>query len=319
MKVTYHVAWGTRSAALGLLLAIGIVGIALAADGRPDGTNYTPPTGQRSISVTPTSNVADLLQCLLGPNVTVISSSLNAAAVAAGTFSGALNILGFDQGIVLSSGDITTLVGPNLSDNASTDNLGLGDPDLDGLVPGYTTYDAAVLTLQFSCATASVISFQYVFGSEEYNEYVNSQYNDVFGFFLNGVNIAAVPAGCSNPGIPVAINNVNCGNPYVNAGPNGNCYRNNDLTDGGGLIDTELDGLTQVFVATGVIQAGVNTIKIAIADAGDHVLDSDVMIRCQSFTCGASLPTGACCFPSGFCSVGTGGQRPGAQGVLSPQ
>jgi hypothetical protein len=38
----------------------------------------------------------------------------------------------------------------------------------------------------------------------------------------------------------------------------------------------------------GVIRAGVNKIKIAIADAGNHVVGSDVMIRRQSFQCGAS-------------------------------
>jgi hypothetical protein len=109
------------------------------------------------------------------------------------------------------------------------------------------------------------------------------------------------PAGCSSAGAPVSINNVNCGNPYVGAGPNCNCFRNNDLDDGGGSIDTELDALTQVFHATGTILAGTNHIKIALADAGDQVLDSDVMIRCQSFTCGAPPVTGACCLPAGPC------------------
>jgi hypothetical protein len=172
-----------------------------------------------------------------------------------------------------------------------------GDPDLDALIPGYTTFDATILEFDFTCDNPVVMSFQYVFASEEYNEWVDSPYNDVFGFFLNGVNIAAVPASCSNPGIPVAINNVNCQNPFDP--PNGlncNCYRNNDLDDGGGLIDTELDGLTQVFYATGQIVPGDNHMKIAIADAGDHILDSNVMIRCQSFTCTPPEDTGACCF-----------------------
>jgi hypothetical protein len=87
----------------------------------------------------------------------------------------------------------------------------------------------------------------------------------------------------------------------VGVGPNCNCFRNNDLDDGGGLINTELDGLTQVFFATGTILPGTNHIKIAIADAGDAVLDSDVMIRCQSFTCGTAPVTGACCLISGQC------------------
>jgi hypothetical protein len=301
MRVSHLAKRGMLRAVLGLLLVSGIVPIVLGADGRPESTNYMPPRGQRTISLTGSSNVAYLVEYLLGPNVDIISRSLNAAPEAAGTFSGASPVIGFDRGIVLSSGDIGTLNGPNTGDNTSTHHYRAGDPDLDGLVPGSTTYDAAVLTLQFRCETASEISFQYVFGSEEYNEWANSQYGDPFGLFLNGINIATVPDGCSNPGSPVTVNSVNCGNPYVGSGPNCDCYRNNDLSDGGGAIGTELDGLTQVFVATGVIQAGVNTLKIAIADAGDHVLDSTVMIRCQSFPCGASLPAGACCVPSGLC------------------
>lgn len=110
-------------------------------------------------------------------------------------------------------------------------------------------------------------------------------------------NVATVPASCSDPGIPVSINNVNCLNPYAPPGGlNCNCYRNNDLEDGGGAIDTEMDGLTETFFATTTINPGVNSIKIAIADAGDWVLDSNVFIKCESFVCGAPDPTGACCF-----------------------
>ncbi len=285
---------------LALSVAALVTGVAQAVD-RPAGTNYTPPAGPRTISVVPASTAQELLQCLVGPDVTILSATLTTAAGAAGTFSGALGVIGFDQGIILSSGNIATLVGPNTVDNATTQNGLPGDPDLDNLIPGFTTYDATILEFRFSCESSQNVSFQYVFGSEEYNEWVDSDYNDVFGFFLNGVNIADVPAVCSNPNIPVAINNVNCGNPYVGSGPNCDCYRNNDLDDGGGAIDSEMDGLTQVFFATAAINPGINSIKIAIADAGDDVLDSNVMIRCESFTCAAPPPVGACCLSSGAC------------------
>ena len=87
--------------------------------------------------------------------------------------------------------------------DTSTVNNTPGDTDLNGLTTS-PTFDACTLEFDFSCPSASQISFQYVFTSEEYNEYVNSQFNDVFGFFLNGVNIATLPGGMS-----VAINNVN--------------------------------------------------------------------------------------------------------------
>ena len=286
------------SIVVGLLAAAGGT---LGAEERPTGTNYLSPRLGASRLAAPTADLTQLLQCLVGPDVVVSNATLSAAPQAAGTFAGASRRDRLRPGDHPELRRRQTLSGPNLGDSTSTVNLSPGDPDLDGLIPGYTTFDSVVLEFDFSCTSAQEVVFQYVFGSEEYNEYVNSPFNDVFGFFLNGANIAVAPAGCSGAGAPVSINNVNCGNPYVGAGPNCNCFRNNDLDDGGGSINTELDGLTQVFHATGTIQAGTNHIKIAIADAGDQVLDSDVMIRCQSFTCGAAPVTGACCLPAGPC------------------
>jgi hypothetical protein len=190
----------------------------------------------------------------------------------------------------LSSGNVGSVVGPdNLLPDTSTDNLLPGDADLDALVTGLTQ-DATVLEFDFECPTTTTFAFQYVFSSEEYDEYVNTQYNDVFAFFLNGQNIAIVPG----TQIPVAVNNVNCDNPY---NPQGglNCaqYRTNACDSLGGTypcmnVATEMDGLTIVFTATGTLHSGPNHIKLAIADRGDGVFDSNVFIRGESFLCGAA-------------------------------
>ena len=279
------------------ILCFGLPAIGLGAQPpvRKGQEHYTPPALPTTIQVQSVT-LDELLQCLLGPDVQVSNATLTAAPGAAGLFTGGASVIGIDQGLLLSSGNIITLVGPNQFDDTSNDNGYPGDSDLDALIPGYVTFDATILEFDFTCQDPTAISFQYVFGSEEYNEWVGSPYNDVFGFFLNGTNIAVVPAGCSAPGIPVAINNVNCEYPYMPPfGPNCDCYRNNALPEGGGLIDTEMDGLTQVFYATAEIDPGTNHMKLAIADAGDGILDSNVMIRCQSFVCGAPPATGACC------------------------
>jgi len=222
---------------------------------------------------------SDLVNTLIGGGVTVSNVAYSGANIAAGTISGGTGIIGFDSGIILSTGDIASVVGPNTADDTTTDNGMPGDADLNTLIPGYTTFDAAVLEFDF-VPTTDVVTFEYVFGSEEYNEFVNSDYNNVFGFFINGVNCALVP-GTSTP---VSINNVNGGNPYGTGASNPEYYRNNDLDDGGGTINTGLDGLTVVLSVTANVNAGeTNHIKLAIGDAGDAILDSDVFIKKASF------------------------------------
>ncbi|MEN8164426.1 MAG: choice-of-anchor L domain-containing protein [Acidobacteriota bacterium] len=199
-----------------------------------------------------------------------------------GTFTGGLavgpNFL-IDSGIILSSGDVAGIAAPNAFDDTTLD-LGLGgDPFLNALVPGFTTYDACVLEFDFACPVGSAgsnLAFNYNFASEEYNEWVNSAYNDVFGFQLNGSNIALLPDGVT----PVAINN-------VNNGLNDSVYNDNDYGDFGGSppFAIEADGYVSTLTAVGSAGLATNHIKLAIGDAGDHILDSWVMVEGGSFEC----------------------------------
>jgi hypothetical protein len=238
-------------------------------------------SGAETSDLTQGVTVNDLTDSLVGSGVTISNLVYTGNDKSAGIFSNGAGSFGIDNGIVLSSGDIRYVKGPNEADGITL-NTGLpGDADLNALIPGYTTYDATILEFDF-VPTSDVLQFNYVFSSDEYNEYVNSNYNDVFGFFVNGQNVALIP-GTSTP---VSINNVNNGNPY-NTDPRSHpeFYINNDLSDGGGSICTEMDGLTKVFTATVKVNAGqVNHIKLAIADAGDHILDSNVLIEGGSFS-----------------------------------
>ena len=262
----------------------------------PGETNWVPQGGRLASLSTDDLNsgltATDLVDVLLGGAtcVSVSNITLNGVNTAAGTFAGGTGIIGFESGIILSTGNIASVVGPiNTSDSTTTHNGHPGDTDLDTLVPGYQTFDATVLEFDFECPELDVVQFQYVFTSEEYNEFVYSPYNNVFGFFLNGTNIALIPTTTT----PVAINNVNCGNPYNPAGgTNCSLFINNDCSDippgtfpCNGPVQTEMDGLTQVFTAVGVLDPGVNHIKLAIADAGDSILDSNVFIKAGIFTC----------------------------------
>lgn len=243
-----------------------------------------------ALSTDATFTANDLANTMLGDGVTISNVTYTGAPAAAGIFTDGNSSIGFDSGIILSSGDIANVIGPNVDDGITTDNGQAGDTDLNTLIPGFTTNDAAVLEFDFSVDPVPggslepvTVSFQYVFASDEYNEFVNSKYNDVFGFFVNGNNIALVPGTT----IPVSINNVNSENPYNPAStfPTAVYYVNNDLDDGGGSIDTEMDGLTVVLNAeVSVVPGETNHMKLAIADAGDYILDSNVFIKAGSFT-----------------------------------
>jgi hypothetical protein len=194
-----------------------------------------------------------------------------------GTFSGGTATVGFANGIVLGSGAVGSVAGPNDSDSTTSTFGTPGDAALNGLIPGSTTNDAAILEFDFQCSVSQVVSFRYVFTSEEYNEFVNSEFNDVFGFFLNGTNIALLPGSAT----PVAINNVNGGNPVGTNASNPQFFVNNE----GGSINIEPDGLTVVLGAQATINPGVNHIKLAIADTSDFDYDSWVFIQQGSFQC----------------------------------
>lgn len=239
------------------------------------------PAPAMALSVTTTTDANLLATTLGGSGVTIVSSSLIGGLTQQGTFSGAAGAIGIDSGVILTSGDATLAPGPNNSDGSTGITNTGSDTDLADLIP-QSINDKNVLELTFTTNTGNLF-FSYVFASEEYNEYVNSSFNDVFGFFIDGANIALIP-GTSTP---VSINNVNCGNPYNPLGGT-NCalFNNNDLQDGGPLFDIEYDGFTDVFTAsiTGLTIGSTHTIKLAIADAGDSSLDSAVFLKAGSFS-----------------------------------
>src|SRR5262245_26049766 len=94
--------------------------------------------------------------------------------ISSGKFSGDPSIIGFDSGIVLSTGHINNIIGPNRGGaTASFNSKGLGDGDL-GTLSGFTTFDATVLSFDFVPDRDKVFIY-YAFASEEYNEFVNQR------------------------------------------------------------------------------------------------------------------------------------------------
>ena len=238
--------------------------------------------GLHTQSLAQGATAAGLANALVGQGITISNVTYSGATVAAGTFSGGTGIVGFESGIILSSGDVAFVVGPNVEDAITGDNNTPGDAQLTTLA-GQTTFDAAILEFDF-VASAGSVSFQYVFGSDEYTEFVGSQYNDVFAFYINGTNCATVTTASGT--VPVSINTIN---NTLNA----SLYRNNDPSElATPPINTEMDGLTTVLTCQATVVPGAtNHLKLAIADASDTAYDSAVFLRAASFSVPTSTPT----------------------------
>ncbi|THF77296.1 choice-of-anchor L domain-containing protein [Cohnella fermenti] len=234
-----------------------------------DALSVTAMTGT-AISV---AQATELVNTIVGTGIAVSNITATGVGVAFGKFSGGANIIGFDSGIILSTGKAADVVGPNNVTNKSTNNGKSGDNDLKALA-GMNTFDAAVIEFDF-IPQNSKISFQYVFASEEYNEYANESVNDTFAFFVNGSNQALIPVILT----PVSINTVNGGNPLGTNAKNSEYFINNEDKH----LNTQADGLTIVMSVSVAVNAGVtNHIKLAIADGGDNSYDSNVFIKAGS-------------------------------------
>ena len=198
-----------------------------------------------------------------------------------------------DEGIILSTGDIFDAIGPNNSPRLGTKSSGRGDANLQTIASG-VIIDAAVLEFDL-IALRDSISFEYVFASEEYPEYVNKGKNDVFGFFiyeLGGkalfpINMAKVP----NSNQTVSINNVNhlvntdyfLKSDFLAAHDVAYWKDHQDVYKRANFF--QYDGFTTVLNANILLKQGKTYhLKIAIADVGDRIYDSAVMIKAKSLS-----------------------------------
>lgn len=243
--------------------------------------------GAPDLTATATVNVSvvdanSLAAALLGdPQITISNASLTAVDGMAGFFiDGASEGLGIDRGLILSTGRVGDALGPNLNSGTTTDFSASGDDQLAQLVDAQTdagNSDAAILEFDFQVPFESRISFEYIFASEEYNEFVGSRFNDVFGFFLDGENIALIPGQSE----PVSINS-------LNAGSNSQFFVNNEGPEP--RFASAFDGFTTVLEAnTGTLTPGqVYRLRLGVVDVSDSAFDSAVLLRGNSFGIGQS-------------------------------
>lgn len=210
-----------------------------------------------------------------------------------GYFSSGMASIGLDSGVTMASGNVTNIMtstGAVASTNIPN-GLGQGGGDADLLavaqsVPALigagfsvnSVQDAALIEFDF-VPTSDSVEFNYVFGSDEYLTWINTQYNDVFGFFLSGpgingtfsnnaVNVASVPN--TTPALPITIST-------IHPGLNGQYYNT-----GGALL--AYNGYTDVMTAVLLVQAcDTFHMKLGVADGTDGILDTGVFLEGSSF------------------------------------
>jgi gliding motility-associated-like protein len=233
---------------------------------------------QAQINVNTNATLTQMINSIVGPGNTVSNVTLNCPQGAYGTFTnGNSTNVGIGSGVLLTSGSATAVNGPGGS-FASVDNGVAGDGLLTGLA-GATTYDACRLEFDITPA-CSTLQMQYVFGSEEYPEFVNLGFNDAFGFFISGpnpsgpayvnYNIALVPSTST----PVTIDN-------VNSFSNSQYYIDNQF---GATI--AYDGFTTPLTASvQVVPCSTYHMILVIADGGDGIYDSGVFLTYQGLQC----------------------------------
>ena len=245
--------------------------------------------GQITVNTNQTNNA--LIQSLGGTGVTISNVNITGPNNSFGQFSNGANI-GINQGLLLTSGSVQNAVGPNPAGNQNgVQNGAAGNGLLDGLVTG-STQDACVVTFDIVPSGTS-INFNYVFASEEYHQYVNSQFNDVFGFFISGPGITTPQNIAIIPGTntPVAINTINNGQTTA-CNSNGSAATNPQLfNDNCGGAAISYNGFTNVLQAqaNNLTPCQTYTITLAIADVGDDRLDSGVFIQQGTFSSDNSI------------------------------
>lgn len=245
-----------------------------------------------NVFYTPTKLVEDVL---LGNRIKVNNVRIRGKKGTFGYFKDESEHPLIGEGVIFSTGYILDAQGPNQRPSTGKNVGGPKDRELFYLADG-PTYDATGIDFDF-IPEYETVTFNFIFGSEEYTEYVNSQFNDVFAFFISGPgyngrkNLAVIPG----TNVPITINT-------INHAKNKAFYIDNNWFNRVGKPDKsrianldsvwfntfEMDGLTKPLKITARVKPGeIYHIKISLCDVSDGAFDSMVILEGRSFT---SLP-----------------------------
>ena len=258
------------------------------------------------ITVDNTVTPIDAMQTLLGDNVTISNLNYVGNATQIGVFDCIDCGLDFNNGIIISTGDVATAVGPNDQGGAGTSfvNGPLSNSDLDFISPTPDNYfDIAILEFDF-VALGDSVWFEYIWASEEYHFYtVEDGPFDVFGLLISGPDInGAYSDNAENialvPTTGEGVSNVTINNGQQNTGP---CYNCEYLVSNGeGQIGepqtTDVTVVQYDAYTTGLVASQGNLtcgetyhLKLIIADVQDGIFDSAIILKAGSLSSNLSV------------------------------
>ena len=226
------------------------------------------------LPVTTNVDAMKLAETMFGSSIKIVNADYAGDPSSAGIYTDGIatspGVVPSDTGVILSTGKASSFTNSkgeaNQTASKSYDSTGVDDDKDLNEISGSKTYDAAIFKADF-VPQGSVLTMQVSFSSEEYLEYVGSGFNDVVGVWVNGEK-AQLTVGDGD----ISIDN-------INPTHNGNLYLDNAKDQ----FNTEMDGFTVTLTLKANVTPGqVNSIKIGIADGGDAVYDSNLMIVADS-------------------------------------
>lgn len=221
-----------------------------------------------------TIDATDLAAEIFGAGVLVNSATYFGDGVSAGIYDNtggeAAGVTPGPTGVILSTGQVVDFTNSdgtldtNQATGTGTDTAnGIdNDPDFNALAGGNATSDAAILEVEFE-PDGDFITLDFVIASEEYPEFINSQFLDVVGVWVNGVE-AQVSIGDGTASV---------GN--INGAETPNLYNDNT----GDAFNTEMDGFTITLTFVAPVNPNVpNILRVGVADVADANYDTSLLI-----------------------------------------
>ncbi len=248
-----------------------------------------------AIDANTSASALDMATEIFGPGFVIDGAVYSGDAGSSGTYSNGdttnPGVLPSDSGVILSTGLVSNFAnatGANNQDGGtSTDTAGIDGSTVFNTAAGAFTFDASILEVTFTPEPGQTsLNLEFRFYSEEYNEYVYSNFNDIALVQLDGVtqpisvgsgeiSVNGINnAGTVNPSFGDQANDANPGNGVFDSA-NPNLYIDNT----GGIFATEMDGFTVTLSLDIAVTPGVQqTLLIGIADVGDQLWDSSIVI-----------------------------------------